>query len=420
MPQPRRSPQSQPRAAKPSGTRSGSSAARPPAPGTRAASRADYKAKLEGPRNPNARTGKPERSANGERPARGGGRTDRPVRGSSSRDDRPVRNRDDRPAREERPTRGGRPSSSDFANRGRDERPKRTRYSEAERPKRDESGREELPKRKGWGNVARRGAAVMKSGQGDASASEHEEKRRSVAPERSNEKWVQDSKPAPRRTTKKAEPSPTAGYQLPEEAIKELSQHVEKKQLERMTRYLKDAAKAYAAERWGDARKSLRIVIAHAPEAPIVQELNGMLYYRTGKWAQAIKELQLAHMASQTYDLYPAMMDAHRALKQYVKVEELWDELREASPDAEVMAEGRIVQAESLASQKKLTEAIALLEKHSKTRAKIQTHHLRTWYVLGDLYDKAGETSKARQHFERVAQHDPELGDVLGRLAALD
>ena len=56
------------------------------------------------------------------------------------------------------------------------------------------------------------------------------------------------------------------------------------------------------------------------------------------------------------------LADCYRALGRHAKVDELWEELRAASPSAALVAEGRIVYAGSLADQGKLADAIAVLE----------------------------------------------------------
>ena len=56
------------------------------------------------------------------------------------------------------------------------------------------------------------------------------------------------------------------------------------------------------------------------------------------------------------------LADCYRALRQWPQVEELWDELREASPDAELVTEGRIVMAGSLADRDRVVDAIRLLQ----------------------------------------------------------
>ena len=51
--------------------------------------------------------------------------------------------------------------------------------------------------------------------------------------------------------------------------------------------------------------------------------------------------------------------------------------------------------------------------------ARVRDHHLRQWYALADLHDRAGDTLDATRWFELVARHDPDFVDVLDRLRAL-
>jgi hypothetical protein len=46
-------------------------------------------------------------------------------------------------------------------------------------------------------------------------------------------------------------------------------------------------------------------------------------------------------------------------------------------------------------------------------------HHLRLWYALADLEERAGEHARARALFDRVAAHDPSFADVGARRRAL-
>ena len=43
-------------------------------------------------------------------------------------------------------------------------------------------------------------------------------------------------------------------------------------------------------------------------------------------------------------------------------------------------------------------------------------HHLRVWYVLADLYERAGDLPRARELFDRIARADPSFADVAERL----
>ncbi|CAB4798885.1 unannotated protein [freshwater metagenome] len=47
------------------------------------------------------------------------------------------------------------------------------------------------------------------------------------------------------------------------------------------------------------------------------------------------------------------------------------------------------------------------------------THHLRLWYALADLEERAGNIPAARARFDRIRQHDAGFADVAERLAAL-
>lgn len=276
------------------------------------------------------------------------------------------------------------------------------------------------PPRKGWGSLTRKGAASMNErGRESTRELERTEKPRSDA--NTNTPWVADKKKRPVKTVKPAkteDTTPRPRFVIPDDAIKEIEVRAGKR-AERLLRYLKEAGTAYAAERWADAKKALRPLLVEVPDAPVVQEIHGMVLYRQGKWALAVKELELAHLATRSYDLYPAIMDCYRALRKWKKVETLWDELRAESPGAEITAEGRIVAAGALADQARVQDGIRIMEKAPRPKTNPKEHHLRSWYVLADLYDKAGESSKARALFQKVANHDPELADVLDRLDAL-
>jgi hypothetical protein len=289
------------------------------------------------------------------------------------------------------------------------------------------------PARKGWGSLARKGAASMRH-DGPRRSSQAEADRRERPRPHDSEKWQFEEKVArssrgrqtsAQRPVKEKTAKAASAVDRPEpiilspEAVREIEERAGKR-AERLVRYLRDAARAYASERWGDARKALRPLLAEVPDAPSIQELNGMLFYRTGKWAAAVKELEASHAQTMSFDLYPAIMDCRRAQKQWAKVEEFWTELKEISPDPEVMAEGRIVYASSLAEQGLLEEGIRVLEKVPRPRREPKMHHLRSWYVLADFYETAGDVAMARIWFDRIMTYEPDMADVAHRLELLD
>lgn len=151
------------------------------------------------------------------------------------------------------------------------------------------------------------------------------------------------------------------------------------------------------------------------------RELYGLTLYRLGRWKDAARELSaFVELSDGSTEQHPVLADCRRALGQYGEVDRLWEELREASPNGALVAEGRIVAAGSLADQGDLAGAIRLLAKGFRFPRQPQDHHLRRAYALGDLYERAGEVPQARSMFLRVAEIDPPYLDSGERAAALD
>ena len=182
---------------------------------------------------------------------------------------------------------------------------------------------------------------------------------------------------------------------------------------------LGEAADAFAEDRFEEARRLLKPLAETVPDEPAIRELYGVTLYRLGRWRLAVAELEEFARRTGSAEQHPVLADCHRALGHHRRVAELWEELGAASPDAAIVAEGRIVHAGSLADQGKLAEAIAVLEQGSLGSKKLKHHHLRMRYALGDLYDRAGEHQAARRHFEAVAAADPAFFDVSDRLRQL-
>jgi tetratricopeptide (TPR) repeat protein len=186
----------------------------------------------------------------------------------------------------------------------------------------------------------------------------------------------------------------------------------------RVASKLEDAARAYSADRYQDALRILRRLASQAPTSAPVKELLGLTLYRLGRWPLALRELDAHRQLSGSYDQYPVIADCYRALRRYTEAEQTWTDLRQASPSPDLMAEGRLVAAGCLADQGDLGGAVKLLEA-SLRRSKPKTLHLRQWYALADLYERAGELPRARDLFSQIAAVDPDVYDVKQRLVAL-
>jgi Tetratricopeptide repeat len=182
---------------------------------------------------------------------------------------------------------------------------------------------------------------------------------------------------------------------------------------------LAKAADAFARDRGRDALRMLRPLLDAIPNSPSVRELAGLAHYRVGQYPAATKELEAYIELTDALDQHPVLMDCYRAQRRWRKVDECWRELALASPSAELVTEGRIVAAGALADRGRLDEALALLTKRDKPVAKVRDHHLRLWYALADLEERAGNLPRARALFERVRREDAGFADVAERLAAL-
>ena len=233
------------------------------------------------------------------------------------------------------------------------------------------------PKISGWGGVARKGASAVR--RSDEEWAERRDDRRPPGPARrteewSAEAWVEDSprrrkKPAPKIDTGPrtfAPPEPLRGnlrpVKLPGAVGAELSAAAGPSRAPRLAQRLGEATRAYERDRYEEARRVLKPLADEAPASAAVRELFGLTLYRMGRWRDAIKQLEAFHALSGSFDQHPTRMDCYRALGRHAQVDELWLDLGEASPSAELMTEGRIVKAGSLADRGDLGEAVRTLD----------------------------------------------------------
>ena len=355
-------------------------------------------------------SGAPSGRAKPGRPGSGGGARKPPkAEGRKGR----ARGGDDAAERDGRSTRPGRPGGGAF--RGREERP----------------GTKPEGRAGTWGGLARRAAssggspAPVVRGRLDPDApSRAAEAFRAAGPAGDGEAVRDAAAGAVRRGTApeptRARPSRTKRAKVDTARLAdELGPVVGANTAPRLAARLADAGRAFQAERYADAKRILAPLADRAPAAAAVRELYGLTLYRLGKWVDAVRELEAFRSLTGSTDQHPVLADCYRALGRYDDVEALWLELREVSPSAELVAEGRIVHAGALADRGMVREAIADIEPAIKKVRKPQDHHLRLLYVLADLYERAGDLPRARTLFERLVAADPEFADAAARRRAL-
>lgn len=273
------------------------------------------------------------------------------------------------------------------------------------------------------GSVARKGARLVTS---DDGRTRRDADRVRVRPEKwEPEVWVEDEVKAEVKAEDDLSGTASAPVRarsvrtVPAEVQHELQDAVGAAKVANIERRLAEAVKAYERDRYQDALTTLRPVARVAPMSPTVRELHGLTLYRLGKWVAAIRELEAFHALTGSFDQHPVLADCYRATGRSRKVEEVFEELRKSSPAPDVLTEGRIVMAAARADKGDLAGAIELLERARTKVRSPQLHHLRLWYALADLYERAGEMPRARALFHSVLDQDPSLFDTADRVAAL-
>jgi len=240
----------------------------------------------------------------------------------------------------------------------------------------------------------------------------------SVRPARRSKPRVEEQYDAPERDEKRA--SAAALAHIEATVGKKINSVVGDVAAKRLTAKLALALDAFERERWQDAKRIIIPVSRDCPGIKLIHEIAGLSLYRLGQWRDAADHLEQARLVSSGEVLnHPVLADCYRALMRYDKVDELWRELKEASPDPEIIAEGRIVAAGALADKGDVQAAVRLMQLAKQDPAKVREHHLREWYVLADLYDRSGDLINARSIFQRIAANDPNFSDIRDRLATL-
>ena len=406
-----------------------------------------------GPRRPRREeeSGRPSRPA---RPGGSAGRTDRPAAGRG----RPSDSRGERPARPgSRPA--GRPAygQSDGPSRGRPsaDRGDRPSYGRGDSAGRPPAGRGRPP--------AGRGRPSSDRSDRPSSGRSFRDDDRPVVPQtaaqrkadevryrtggrkndrdalprntQSNEVWKDEgsTRPARGRGPRREEESAPIRLERDERRASAAAMaHVEatvagsiiavvgERASKRLIEKLALALDAFERGRYQDAKKIIIPISRDCPGVELIHEIAGLSMYRMGQWRDAADHLEQARALTSGSTLnHPVLADCYRALMRYDKVDELWKELKDASPDPTIVAEGRIVTASALADQGDIQAAVRLMQQSKQDPAKVREHHLREWYVLADLYDRSGDVVQARTIFQRIAKSDADFTDVRDRLETL-
>ncbi len=191
------------------------------------------------------------------------------------------------------------------------------------------------------------------------------------------------------------------------------------RRVDKLAAKLELARVALDRERYAEAKRIARSLLKELSRLASVHEVIGLASYRLGQWRDATAALEIARQINEKIEYLPILADCYRAQRRWSDVDAVWKDLKEQSPAPDVMAEGRIIVAGSLADRGDLNQAIELMRKSMSSPRRVREYHLRQWYVLADLYDRAGDIQRARELFVRVAAQDSDFADVRDRISSL-
>ncbi len=389
------------------------------------------------PRRDDARAPRRDDRPSGPRPSRPRTEGDRPTR-APRRDDRPSGpRRDDRPSRPR--TEGDRPTRAPR----RDDRPSGPRPSrprtEGDRP----SGQWQSRPRPANDRTTRGGPKGPRRDSDKPARPQTAKERKSLEVKRRtggrrttdaptgaanhvDEQWIDEGSVMPARAQKRArtDAKVSRGGSKAVKAMSPVVSEFEKSfgstgSAKYLRRY-EVALQAFEEHRYTEARIILTPLARECSDVGAVRELHALCLYREESWHKAIIEFEaVIEMDSTNIFNHAVLADCHRAVGEHDRVDELWTALRAASPNPELLAEGRIVYAGSLAERGHVEDAILVMTKVAAAPKKVREYHMREWYVLANLLDKSGDVVKARKVFEQIAAVDVAFADVAERLSTL-
>jgi hypothetical protein len=175
------------------------------------------------------------------------------------------------------------------------------------------------------------------------------------------------------------------------------------------------AADPEQAYRYAQAAKQL------AARVGIVREVSGIMAYKSGRWAEALTELQAGRRMTGRNDYLPLMADAERGLGRLDRALDLVHSAEAKRLPRAAQIELRIVESGIRRDQGLADAAVLALQVPELTDGKPRPWSARLFYAYGEALLAAGRTEAAREAFSRaVVADEVEETDALARLDELD
>ncbi|HEX3513564.1 MAG TPA: hypothetical protein VHT26_06150 [Trebonia sp.] len=175
------------------------------------------------------------------------------------------------------------------------------------------------------------------------------------------------------------------------------------------------AADPEQAYRYAQAAKRL------AARIGIVREVSGIMAYKSGRWAEALTELQAGRRMTGRNDYLPLMADSERGLGRLDRALDLVHSAEAKRLPRASQIELRIVESGIRRDQGLADAAVLALQVPELTDGKQRPWSARLFYAYGEALLAAGRTEAAREAFSRaVVADEDEQTDALARLDELD
>jgi hypothetical protein len=183
-------------------------------------------------------------------------------------------------------------------------------------------------------------------------------------------------------------------------------------------RYLVAAELASDAEqgyRYAQAAKKL------AARVGVVREVSGVMAYKSGRWAEALTELQAGRRMTGRNEYLPLMADSERGLGRLDRALDLVHSAEAKRLPRASQIELRIVESGIRRDQGLTDAAVLALEVPELTDGKQRPWSARLFYAYGEALIAAARPEAAREAFSRaVVADEDEQTDALARLDELD
>jgi hypothetical protein len=179
-----------------------------------------------------------------------------------------------------------------------------------------------------------------------------------------------------------------------------------------------------AAELAGDAEQAYRYAQAAkqmAARVGVVREVSGIMAYKSGRWAEALTELQAGRRMTGRNDYLPLMADSERGLGRLDRALDLVHAAEAKRLPRAAQIELRIVESGIRRDQGLTDAAVLALQVPELTDGKQRPWSARLFYAYGEALLAVGRTVAAREAFSRaVVADEDEQTDALARLDELD